>query len=213
MGKGDWYRKATWSLEDQKDFFDHLSRATGSSEKAEYLRKQAYCLQTQASPPNNEAALLLLEQLIKEFPDPAQIGLAYLQKAKCYEDMGQVDQALQAYREAVKLSKSGAGNYGTDAPLHFGIFVVKHRLIEHYNEVLESLEGTEPILLFPFARYMACATMSLIVDDTGMKDKAREYAVKALEVIGPDSSPPKDMDKGIHKRLVQVAIRSDSMPQ
>ncbi len=205
MEKNDWFQKTTWTVEDREDFFAHLGRVAESSEKAEFLRKQAYWLQAKASPPNYDAALSLLDQLIKDFPDPAQIGLAYLQKARCYDDSGQIDNALKAYRDAVKISKGGSGSYGTDSALHFGIFVVKHRMIEHYNEVLESLQGTEPMMLFPFARYMACAIMSLIADDTGMKVKAREYAAEALGIIGPDSLPPRDMDEGIHKRLVRLA--------
>lgn len=211
MPKYSWYQKKTWSLEDQKDFFAHLQRARSLYNKAQYLRIQAYHFQANASPPNYDAALNLLNRLIEEFPEPSQLGAAYLQKAKCHEKMGQTEQALEAYRSAVKMSRGADGVYNTDAPVHFASLVVKHGIREYYNEVLAAFKGSEMILLLPSAQFMACAAMAIIADETGKKAKASEYAKKALDILGRNSVRPREVDSTIHMRLVNL-VSSGTKP-
>ncbi len=206
MEEKDWYRKTTWSAEDKEDFFAHLSTSS-AEDKRHYLRTQAHYLQNKADPPDYESALSLLEYLVRESSDITQMALALVQKARCLESLGKTEEALEAYRGAVEFSRNEHGSYTTDAPLHFAIFVVGHRLLAHYNEVLESLGGTEPLLIVPLPRYMICAALALIADDTGMTDKAKEYSIHAVETIESHSIPRKDLDESIYQRVRQLSGR------
>ena len=44
MSKDDWFRRTTWSDEDERAFFARLVRSRGIFRKAQYLRIQAVTL-------------------------------------------------------------------------------------------------------------------------------------------------------------------------
>jgi tetratricopeptide (TPR) repeat protein len=205
MGKGSWYRKTTWTPADEKEFFTRLQRARSTYHKAQYLRIQADCLQKEFSPPQYEAALDLLERLLVDFPDPNELGSAYLQKAQCCEALGQYDEALQAYKSAIQFSKNQDGIYTTDAPVHFAIFVAKHQDKENYDEALQYFEGADMVMLLPTSQYGALTAMAIIAEDTGKKKKAETFARQALELINQNDGAAQAFDEGLRQRLIQIA--------
>lgn len=206
MAKDIWYQKKSWTPEDEKDFFTHLQRAKSTYNKAQHLRIQAYYLQYECAPPNFEAALILLEHLITDFPDPNELGAAYLQKAKCYEALGKIKEALPIYRDAVKFSKNDKGTYNTDAPFHFAIFVAEYHCREYYNEALDNFKGSQiELTIFPHLQFKALASMAIMANDSGWKMKAKTKAREALEIAKTNQIQFEAQDKDIKNKLIQIS--------
>ena len=204
MEKNDWYRKTSWSSEDEKDFFAYLQRARSSYNKAQYLRIQAYYLQRECSPPNYQAALALLEHLIAHYPDPNEIGSAYLQKAKCLEELGQWDEALQVYRQALAAGKNAQGFFTTDVPTHFALFVARHGYKTCYEEALRHIKDAEVVLLLPQSQWQVLAAMAIMAAGTGRKRKAVELARKALAIDIEHERQGDAPEAAIRQRLQQI---------
>lgn len=213
MGKNDWYRKSSWSLEERVQFFERLNRSRTDYNKAQYLQIQAYHLQ-KAKPPLYVEALELLDHLIERYPHPSQLASAYMQKAQCLEALGDISRAKDAYLLSLTAEETRSG-IKTTAPLEFGMFVVRHSLNELYLKVFEILTGDniKMLTLFPAGRYQAYAALAIIADETGIKLEARNFAQKALEAaqtkdtglrhhptIGLVNTP----DKNIQKRLERI---------
>jgi len=106
-----------------------------------------------------------------------------LQKAKCLEGLGKVEDVLKAYREAIRTGVNQSGMQTTDAPFHFGLFVVKNKLRDYYEEVLKGFKGSEIVLLAPSSQYLFHLIMALIGQEEGRKNEAQVHARKALEII------------------------------
>lgn len=98
MGREDWYRRTTWTAEDQRDFFDRLKRARGTYNKAQYLRIQALYLQQSGFYAD---AVHLLNLLQTDYPDESQLAAALLQKAECLCAIGDRPGAFDAYADAL----------------------------------------------------------------------------------------------------------------
>src|SRR2546428_320415 len=97
----DWFRKTSWTQEDQKDFWTRHHRARGDYNKEQYLRIQASHLAETRKPALAAAAMQLLDLMITEFPEPSQLSCAQLQRGDIYLERGQLDDALVAYRAAI----------------------------------------------------------------------------------------------------------------
>lgn len=205
MSKSDWYRNRTWTAKEKEEFFARLGRSRTDYNKAQYVRIQAYTLQAEASPPNYQAALDLLDYMLREIPHSSQIASAYFQRAKCLEALGQVEEALEAFRESIKFGLNKNGIQTTDAPLHFAKFVIKNSLKSLYDEVLGGLKGCEIIGILPNNQYLLCAVMAIIGSETGRAEEARKYILKALEIA--ENVGVQDSDEFLHKRIAKLAGR------
>lgn len=203
MSKNDWYRRRTWTKKDQEDFFARLGRARSDYNKAQYLRIQAYYLQSAATPPNYQAALDLLDYLFREVPDPNEIAAASLQRAKCLEAVGRVEEALRAYRDSIKFGLNKNNIQTTDAPFHFARFVLKNNLKGLYHEVLSGLKGSEIVSLLPDNQYLFCAIMAIVASENGLMKEAKKHAMKAIEIL--KNSGLQDYEQFIYQRITELA--------
>jgi tetratricopeptide (TPR) repeat protein len=187
MGDVDWYRKTEWSQEIQLLFFERLKRIRKDTYKSQYLRIQAYMLQCKASPPLYQAAIELIDYLIKEYPDPTQLASAYLQKAQCLEAIGQVNEATQSYLSSMK-AQENCPNFITNAPIDFALFVIRHKLTHYYDIVLAQLEHVDSLTQFPVGQYQANAAIAIILFEKGKKRYARQFAQNALDAAEKEYS-------------------------
>src|SRR5437870_89636 len=76
------------------------SSSLGLFQQARDLRFRATQLQKRGTVSMNEVALVLLEQLIRDCPEPSQLSAAHAQRAACLRMLGRVDEAVGAYRSA-----------------------------------------------------------------------------------------------------------------
>lgn len=213
MKTNDWYRRKTWTQDDQTEFFSRFRRAR-SHNKAQYLLIQASCLMDTGIKTNLQAALELLNLLIKEYPHPVQLENAYCQKALCLESLNLMDDAVNFYRLAFR-SRRATPNVHTYAPLYFGMFVVRHNRTDLYGEVQERFNEfiNNNEIIFPDAKYMYFATSAIIADSYGQLEIAQKCAERALLVASmnysgfvrhPNVGLVKNRDKTIEKRLRKI---------
>lgn len=203
MAKNDWFRRRTWTAKDRKEFFIRLGRTRADYNKAQYLRIQACTLQTEASPPDHAAALDLLDHMLREVPHPDEVAAAQLQRAKCLETLGRVEEAVDAYRASIRCGLNRNNVQTTDASFHFAAFVVKQNLKKLYNEALSNLKCAEIIAVLPSHRYLLCCLTAMMADEDGRAHEARKHARKAIEISTSSVLP--NLDGVLHARIVKLA--------
>ena len=202
MSKTDWFRRRRWTAKDKEEFFSRLGRTRTDYSKAQYLRIQAYTLQTEATPPDYLAALDLLDYIFREVPEPDQMPSAYLQRATCLEALGRNEEATQAFREAILRGINKNGVQTTDAPVHFARFVLRNNLKGMYDEALAGLKGCDLVGILPNSQYLLNAVMAIIGSETGRAKEAKKYALKALEIA--KHADLQDGDDFIYNKIVQL---------
>lgn len=170
-----WYRRSTWSDEDQAAFFAKLQRSRSGFHKAQYCRIQAYELQRAR---NYKASLQLLELLLAEWPNDAQKAAAFHQKAECLEKLGDKTAALNAYRLAFDAQREKPSEI-TTAHLDFGFLVALSPYPDFYDEALSVLEefGSSS---FPIEEFKTATIRALIADTTGHREEASRQSQLAF---------------------------------
>lgn len=183
MSRHDWYRKRTWSKEDQGDFFLRLKRVRSS--KAQILFIQAGCLVEEYP----DEAIKLLNILFQDYPEPIHLGIAYLILADCYRQKGMIQEAVNAYRASLEAERKKP-NIKTNAFLDFGLFVVQNELTDLYGEADQVLNefSQDGELFFPFQKYMYSATKAIICFEGELFSTAKEYAKFALLMAAQTAS-------------------------
>ena len=172
MGREDWYRRRTWSEEDQTAFFERLHRSRGPRNKAQYARIQASCLESVGL---LEQALDLLDLVLREWPEPFELACVYWQRATCNEQLGNVHDSADNFRLALAAEREFP-NRQTLARLDFAWFIVTKKLRSLYDEALELLEGDPHRPVFPVDHFRTGAVRALIYDETGRKSEASDQA-------------------------------------
>jgi tetratricopeptide (TPR) repeat protein len=188
LGKVDWYRRSTWTAEDQADFQARLKRSRGSFHKAQYLRLQALALQEAGTEALLVAALSLLEQLVREYPEPSQLASAHQQRAQCLANLGRYADAMASY-EASFAAQRQAPNWKTEAYLDFGELVLGLKRADLYAQavaVLNEFGGGEQ---FPASQYRSATIRALTCNAAGDHRGARLHAAEALAAVAKTESP------------------------
>src|SRR5512140_3125999 len=189
MTTRNWFRHTTWTSDDQQDFFARLGRAT-KQKRPQYLYIQAACLLETHQRRNVQAALGLLDLCLAEYA-PGDDEMENLQhmRARCLEELGQTDAAIEAYRAALQARQRAPQGRST-APLDFAYLVVRKQRKDLYAEAMEALTKSADavILLFPDAQYRYAAACAIIAQETGEPERAKDFAAKALEAASKTSS-------------------------
>lgn len=178
----DWFRRKTWTPKDREEFLARLRRSRGAYNKAQYARIQAYELLTTRTREAYSASLELLDMILAEWRDDAQLASVYHHRAECLLGLGDVARAVDAYRHVFQTQRVCTSHL-TVAHLDFGWLVVTAPLPALYDEVLAVL-GEFADGMFPVDRYRASAIHALILDARGQREQARDYARIALQEAG-----------------------------
>jgi hypothetical protein len=123
-------------------------------------------------------ALELFDYFLKEWPDDAMLSTVLDGRAECFVRMGELDQAVEAYRKVFECLRSDTA-VQTPSPLDFGWLVGTTPLPKLYDEVLSVLDEF-PRDTFPIERYRTHAIQALIFDARRKRTKARAHARAAL---------------------------------
>jgi tetratricopeptide (TPR) repeat protein len=210
----EWYRRRTWTKDDQADFEARLARARKQN-RAQYLRIQASHLMEAANPKLTSAALELLNRMLTEYPTDIQVAQAHTQRAECHLRLGEAEKAIEALRSALAREREFP-NVRTNAWLDFGWLVIDRGLRELYDEALEVLTEFEDTMPFPVQRYQFHAIRALVAAERGALADAREEAKQALAAgrathsgfrYHPTLGLVRDTDSDIHSRLKALAGR------
>lgn len=190
----DWYRRTSWTPDDEQDFFARLARSRTRCNKSQYLRIQAVHLAGTGDPRYLEAALSLMDMLIRDYPEPSELACAYWHRARWYERLDQLDEAMVAYREALKAQEQYP-QVKTGAALDFAWFIATRRMRLLYAEALRLVESPEPSL-FPVDVFRSEAIRAMLAADRGDRASAARFAQAALE-----SAQLKDSGFRYHKTI------------
>ena len=177
MKKEDWFRRTTWTPQDEEAFQVHLKRSRGDDRKAQYLRIQAFHL---AEVGNHPAALTLLDQLFRDYPDPSELAQSFLQRAKSLVALGRDKEAIASFQASLD-AQAKRPNMQTTVALEFSWYIATRRLFDLYDEAQSLIHQYElgDGIRFPNERFRCAAVLALIADDRGQTDEARAFAAIA----------------------------------
>jgi tetratricopeptide (TPR) repeat protein len=177
--RDDWFRRKTWTPNDREVFFARLRRSRSAFHKAQYARIQAYELLATRTPEAYSAALELLDLILADWPEDAQLASVYHHRAECFAGLGDLPHAVDAFRQVFRTQRTRKREL-TMAHLDFGWLVATTPLPDFYDEALGLLsEFTHND--FPVDQYRASAIHALIFDARGQPEQARRYANFALQ--------------------------------
>lgn len=204
----NWFRKESWSLDDEEDFERHLSKSR--SKRAQYLKLQAWHLSQTLKPELAAPAIGLANRYLSEDPDGIHEVEAHLIVAQANVTLRSKADALSAYRAAVAAEHKKRG-IRCSAYLHYAWFVATNGLTEEFEHALQSMELMEKIdLVFPMAQYKYFGSLALISNALHDADNARRMARDALEAEAKEGPFSRYRDAGIVKYidpLIQARIR------
>jgi hypothetical protein len=179
MPKDEWFRRETWSREDQAEFERRLARSRPAS-RAQYLRIQAVHLRQTRTPELLRVALTLLDRVVTEYPEDLQAALALTDRAECLLALGEWSAATEAFRAAVDAEKTFP-SVRTDAYLSFAFDVVTRNDRTLFDEVSRvcRTHASEP-RPFPVQQFRWHAVQALLADAEQSTEVARTEASAAL---------------------------------
>jgi tetratricopeptide (TPR) repeat protein len=181
MAKQDWFRRETWTTEDELDFFAHLARARTAYNKAQYLRIQSLYLKDTRLPELLQPSIQLAEKCINEFSAESwQMASCHLVIAECHSMLGNVKDAVEAYLKCFDAQRK-CPNHQTLGPTSFSMFVVEHEITDLYETVVSVLNEFRSLSRIQFVDYQDWGCLAIIASNTGLKDDAIELAKRALE--------------------------------
>ncbi len=170
----DWFRKTSWSREDEVDFFVRLKRARANS-RPQYIRIQALTL-FEASDEFDKIVISLLDIVLKEYPDDIQIASVLNQKGVCLERNGLPLQAVEYYRKSIMQMRKRL-SWQTWAWLDLTWLVARQKITQYYDEALSLIEEFgEKGTLFPSVVFKTEASRALILAGLGKIEMARQAA-------------------------------------
>ncbi|MFC0019522.1 tetratricopeptide repeat protein [Roseibacillus persicicus] len=209
MASDDWFRRKTWSEEDEAEFFTRLKRSRGQFHKAQYLRIQATYLEDEYP----EIALRLIAMVIEEYPEPFELPQAFLQKAHCLIALGRTEDAILSFRKVFEHEEANSSS-NTQGYLDFSTFVVVRERRELYAEVKQILHKHSDRLMFPVDHYRWNSALAIISEDDGDLAGAGAFAARALDAAKQENSGfryhpkvglVKKQDKRIRRQLLKLA--------
>jgi tetratricopeptide (TPR) repeat protein len=187
MPKDDWFRRETWSREDEAEFERRLARSRPTS-KAQYLRIQGVHLLQAREPELVGAALTLLDRVITDYPKDFQAALAMTNRAECLLELGEWPAAAEAFRAAVNAEETFPSVH-TDAYLSFAFEVVTRddrALFDEASRVCR-VHASEP-RPFPVQQFRWHAVQALLADVEQNMEVARAEASAALDAARASES-------------------------
>ena len=186
----DWYRRSTWTEEDQQAFFARLMQSQSAFHKAQYARIQAQTLQETGEKSHLEAARALYGFILREYPhEESQQLLAHVGKAECAAELGDREATIEAIFGALSAHRSHP-RWHASALLSAGRVAVRDRLTEAYHALDAALSDLMRRRAFslPVDLYTACYVLAFITDHLGDRPRAQSYAQAALRAMAMSDS-------------------------
>lgn len=183
----DWYRRKTWTITDEEEFFTKLGRARKDG-RAQYLKIQAIELYYTKNKDLLKVAVVLLNKMLTEYPDDNfNKGSALHTLGDIYKELGNVNRALDYYKEALDF-ETIYPNVKTQAYLDYAELIVKTKETLLFQEVENILLERLARLLFPIEKYKVNSILSIINKRNGKLDKATFYAELAEKNANAETS-------------------------
>ncbi|GHV65663.1 hypothetical protein AGMMS49587_20170 [Spirochaetia bacterium] len=183
----DWFRKTTWTKEDENEFLSKLQKAKIYN-RPQYLKIQAYTL---VDTNNNEllmTALNLLQKYFDDYPDDRlDRSSAFKLTGDIYYKMGKYDMALEQYNNAIEFEEIFP-NVKTEAYLKFSEMIIQLNKIDHFEQVKALLLKRDTEINFPINKYIANAILSIIYKHENNIEKSNYYKKLAEDAANTENS-------------------------
>jgi hypothetical protein len=188
MTRMDWYRQTAWTREIEDEFERRLSRSRG--QRSEYLRVQAVTLADQDSPQLAQIAVNLAKRQLELFPFGISAAQMWGTIAKACITLGQPDDVVDAYRQAIRL-EAGRPNVRGYHYIDFAWYVAANSAVALYPEVLAGIEANlqDQDLIFPANQYRFFGALALIAADSGDSVEASRMAKNAIIAAKSEQGP------------------------
>jgi tetratricopeptide (TPR) repeat protein len=185
----DWYVRSTWTKADEADFFARFKKSRGLSNKAQYLIRQAECLEDTGSKKLLRAAIMLLDMMLKEFPEEFHLAEAHGQKASCLAKLGYRAGAITHYRLALKALRECPGHQ-VPVAYDFGKFIVENKMRKFYDEVLAAVDDYMKLagVDFPSEIYLYNGIRAVIAAERKDRENAKKNAQIAFDAANENNS-------------------------
>ena len=212
MIKTDWYTNKTWNGKIDSNFEDHLKRARGANNKAEFLQIQG-CLLLDNPQPNIQAVgLSILSRLLEDFPlEYSSILLAQEKMGDYYLRLHQYEKAGQYYTIVnnyciAQNSRSGTSTM-TDLKLaETMLYSNKHDQLEEAYQLVTNYPVN--LLKFIAGKYYYAELCAHICDALYKKEAAAAFAKSALELLKTANSPLAKNKTNSGKKLGERQFRT-----
>ena len=186
----DWFRRSTWTQEDEIEFFKKLKRAQKYN-RPQYLRIQAnYLYETKDHEllivAESLACKVLTDCLDAEFVD-SQIAPTHQLLGRIYEELGENDKAILHYQKALEQERVYP-NSRTDAYLDYAEIIVKIQRTELFSEAEKILHEQVEQAYFPAQKYKLCIILAIINKHRGDDAEAQKFTALAKQNADADTS-------------------------
>jgi tetratricopeptide (TPR) repeat protein len=171
----EWYRRKSWTKDDETEFFQKLARAR-KERRAQYLKIQALeLIETNDIALVNIAETLLLK-LLNDYPeDKLERSSALHTLGNIYRLRQNFDKSISYYKQAIEFENIFP-NVQTNAYLDLSELIVKSKKLDLYDlaekSILERVNG----LAFPLDKYKAYSILSIINRYKNNDSDAKYYA-------------------------------------
>ncbi|MDR1315738.1 MAG: tetratricopeptide repeat protein [Spirochaetales bacterium] len=183
----DWYRKTTWTPEEENEFFSKLKRSQKFN-RPQYLRIQASTLNDTNDTELLIVALKLVEKYFNEYPDDKfDRSPAFKLKGDIYYKMGKYDSALENYKNAIDFERIYP-QIKTDAYLNYSELVIQLNKTDLFGNVEILLLKRAKELDFPKDKYVKNAILSIIYKHKNNMEKSDYYKTLAEEAANAENS-------------------------
>ncbi|MDE7454669.1 MAG: tetratricopeptide repeat protein [Clostridia bacterium] len=171
----DWFRKETWTKDDEEDFFLHLARSKTDFHKAQYLKIQAFTFYDTHNKKNFNVILTLLDKYFNDFPDEEFFRATSLHLyGRVFYDRKKYDKAFEYYQKAA-YQEVKYPNVISGAWLDYAKIIIRLKYKNMYDEAEEFIQRHYASLIFPIAIYESNAVLAVIYNARGDKEKACHY--------------------------------------
>ncbi|MDR1604334.1 MAG: hypothetical protein LBS10_06030 [Gracilibacteraceae bacterium] len=183
----DWYRKNTWTKDDEIEFFAKLKRSQ-KHKKPQYLRIQALTLYETGDAQLLDVALNLLQKYFDEYPDDKfERSSAYKILGDIYSKMEKFDISLQNYKSALDYEEIFP-QVLSNAYLSYAKLIIQLNKTELFEGVEKLLSDRTIGLDFPKVKYIKNAILSIISKQKNDFEKANYYKNIANEAANAEVS-------------------------
>ncbi|WP_029082659.1 tol-pal system YbgF family protein [Bradyrhizobium sp. th.b2] len=182
----DWFRRQSWSQEDQTEFWHRLRKAREQN-RPQYVFIQGFTL-LETGPQYYASAIKHFDYVIDRYSDSIRFVQALSAKADCLAASGDIEGALAYYERAIQTMRIKPNNQ-TWAWLDFVWIVATNELSNYYETALAILDefGSQPPL-FPVTAFRFYGSRALIQSACGLTDSARNAARTALAAADKEVS-------------------------
>ena len=183
----DWYRRKTWTKNDEQEFFANLARARKDG-RAQYLKIQAIELVETEDKTLLKVAETLLNKMLTEYPDDDfEKGSALHTLGDIYKLNYNYELAIDFYKQALDF-ETIYPNVITQAYLDYSELVIKTGKENLFDELEKLLLDRYLELTFPIEKYKVNSILSIINANKGRKEQAEKYADIAEQFATAETS-------------------------